>query len=108
MLHRHVVNEFLNKNRFADSGAAEQPNLSALQKGLDQIDHLDARLEHFQRCGLLVQQGSRAVNLVHGRAGERPQLVHGFAKNIHHASECRTPDGNADAFAEILRLHAAH
>ena len=47
VLHGHVVDQFLNQNRFADTRAAKQSDFSALQKGLNQIDNLDSRLKHF-------------------------------------------------------------
>ena len=60
MLHGDVVDQFLNQNGFADARAAEQTDFSALQEGLDQVDDLDAGLEHFQSGGLIVESRSMA------------------------------------------------
>ena len=54
--HRHtavlqgdVVNQLHDDDGLADAGAAEQPDLAALQVWLEQIDDLDAGLEHLER-----------------------------------------------------------
>ena len=41
-----VVDEFHDDDGLAHAGAAEQADLAALQEGLDQVDDLDAGLEH--------------------------------------------------------------
>ena len=48
MLLGDVVDQFLNDDGLADAGAAEQTDLAALQKRLDQVDDLDAGLEHLR------------------------------------------------------------
>src|SRR5262249_20160378 len=53
VLHRDVVNQFLNENGLADAGAAEEADLAALQEGLNEVDNFDAGLEHLERGGLL-------------------------------------------------------
>jgi hypothetical protein len=55
MMHRDVVDELLNQNRFADAGAAEKADFSTLQKRLDQVNYFDAGLEHLQSGGLIRQ-----------------------------------------------------
>src|SRR5579863_7985099 len=42
------------------------------------------------------------------RAGKRAELIHGLAKNVHHAAKSGAADGHFDGLAEVLRLHAAH
>ena len=101
------MNQLLNEHRFPDARAAEQSNLSALQKRLNQIDNLDPRLEHFQCCGLLIQQRRRPVNVIARGTLDRPELVHGLPEYVHHASQRRPAHGHADAFAEIHRPHPA-
>ena len=59
VLHGEVVDEFLNDDGLADAGAAEQSDLAAAEIRLEQIDHLDAGLEHLQFGGLLLE-GRRA------------------------------------------------
>src|SRR6266849_180714 len=72
VLHGHVVNQFLNEHRLAHAGAPEEPDLSALQEGLDQVNDLNPGFEHFEVRGLIHQQRRGTVNLVIGIAGERP------------------------------------
>ena len=51
-----VVDELHDDDRLADARTAEEANLAALQEGLDEIDDLDAGLEHFFVGGLLVEE----------------------------------------------------
>ena len=53
MLGCDVVDQFLNDNRLANAGAAEQADLAAFQIRLDQIDNFDSGLEHFEARVLL-------------------------------------------------------
>ena len=62
VLQRDVVDQLLDDDRLADAGAAEQADLAALQVRLDQVDDLDAGLEHLQLGGLLLERRRRAVD----------------------------------------------
>ena len=62
VLHGDVVNELLDDDGLADAGAAEQPDLAAAQVRLEQVDDLDAGLEHLQLGRLLLERRRRAVN----------------------------------------------
>ena len=42
----HVVDKLHDDDRLAHARAAEEADLAALEKGLDQVDDLDAGLEH--------------------------------------------------------------
>ena len=44
---RDVVDQLLDEDRFADSRAAESADLASSKKGAYQVDHLDARGQHF-------------------------------------------------------------
>ena len=44
-----VVDQLLDQHRLADAGAAEQADLAALGVGREQVDDLDAGLEHLGR-----------------------------------------------------------
>ena len=48
VLQGDVVDQLHDDDGLADAGAAEQADLAALQVGLQQVDHLDAGLEHLQ------------------------------------------------------------
>ena len=79
VLHRDVVDQLLNQHRLAHARAAEQSDLAALQVGLDQVHDLDARLEHFERGGLIFERRRRAMNRVALVGFHRSQTVHGLA-----------------------------
>ena len=48
VLQGDVVNQLHDDDGLADAGAAEQPDLAAAQVRLEQVDDLDAGLEHLQ------------------------------------------------------------
>src|SRR5215472_18841988 len=108
MLHGNVVDQFLNENGFADASATEQSDLSALQEGLNQVDHFNARLKHFERGGLLIEERSGPVDWIVRFAFQGAKLVYRLAQDVHHAAQRRAANRNADAFAEINSLHPAH
>src|SRR5207247_108047 len=56
-----VVDQLLDEHRLADAGAAEQARLAALRVRLEQVDDLDARLEHLDLRRLLVERRRRPV-----------------------------------------------
>ena len=79
VLHGDVVNQFLNQHRLAHARAAEQADLAAFKVGLNQIDDLDAGLEHFERCGLILQRRCRAMNGIALACFHLAELVDWFA-----------------------------
>ena len=76
MLQGDVVNQLHDDDGLADAGAAEQADLAALQVRLEQIDDLDAGLEHLQLGGLLLERRRVTVDrppllrLLTGRSGK--------------------------------------
>src|SRR5271155_2377784 len=89
VLHSDVVDQFLNQHRLANAGATEQSNFSALQKGLNQIDYLNSRLEHLEIRRLIDKQRCRPMNRIIGLADERPELINRLSENVHHAAQRR-------------------
>ena len=68
--HRHTtvlrgdpVDHLLDEHGLADAGAAEQADLAALHVGLEQVDDLDAGLEHLRLRLELVERRRVAVDL---------------------------------------------
>ena len=57
-----VVDQLLDEDRLADAGAAEQADLAALGVGREQVDDLDAGLEHLGRRGEVLDVGRVAVD----------------------------------------------
>ena len=62
MLLGDVVDQFLNEDSLADTGATEQSDLAALKKRLDEIDDFHAGLKHLGGRGLLFERRRRAVD----------------------------------------------
>src|SRR5215204_7450570 len=62
VLLREVVDQLLDDHRLADAGAAEQADLAALRVGREQVDDLDAGLEHLRGRRELLDRRSVAVD----------------------------------------------
>ena len=62
VLHGDVVDQLHDDDGLADARAAEQSDLAAAQIRLEQVDHLDAGLEHFEPRRLVFERGRRPVN----------------------------------------------
>ena len=107
VLHGDVVNQFLNQHRLADARAAEKADLAALQVRLDQVDDLDARLEHFKSGGLIFERRRGAVNRVALFGFHFAELVDGLAENVEHAAKRRAAHRDGNRLAEVFRFHAA-
>ncbi len=84
------MNQFLDDDRLADAGAAEQPDLAAADVGLEQVDDLDPGLEHLQFGRLVLEARRLAVDgPAFGRLHRTIREVDRFAKNVHDAAERR-------------------
>ena len=77
-----VVDEFHDDDGLADAGAAEEADLAALQKGLDEIDDLDAGLEHLFAGGLLVEERRGPVNGHARLLADGAEFVHRLADHV--------------------------
>src|SRR4029078_5297254 len=102
-----VADELLDEHGLADSGAAEETDLAALDVGGKQVDDLDAGFEDL-RGRLQLLEGRRV-------AVDRPTLL-GFhlfalvddvAEDVEDAAESGVAHGNADRRARVLHVHAA-
>ena len=58
VLHGDVVDQLHDDDGLADAGAAEQADLAAAQIGLQQVDDLDAGLEHLEARRLVFERGA--------------------------------------------------
>ena len=113
--HRHtavlqgdVVDQLHDDDGLADAGAAEQADLAALQVRLEQVDDLDAGLEHLQVGRLLFERRRGAVNRPALLRLHRPiREVDRLAEHVQHAAERLGSDRHRDRLAEVDRLHAA-
>ena len=92
----------------AHAGAAEEADLATLHIGLEQVDHLDPRLEH-QGPGLELVEGRRA-------AVDLPVVVDSLdlvgverlAEHVEDVTEDGVADGHGDAPAQVAHGCAAH
>ena len=102
-----IVDQFLDQNRLADAGAAEQADLAALGVGAEQVDDLDAGRQDFRRRGLLVKGRGRTVDRgalgVHHVTG----FVDGFAGDRHDAAERARTDRNRDRRTGVFHFSTA-
>ena len=108
VLQRDVVNQLHDDDGLADAGAAEQADLAALQVRLEQVDDLDAGLEHLQVGRLLFERRRGAVNRPALLRLDRPiGKVDRLAEHVQHAAERLGADRHRDRLAEVDRFHAA-
>ncbi len=90
-----VVDELHDDNGLADAGAAEEADLAALQEGLNEIDDLDAGLEHLFVGGLLVKEWCGPVDGHAQLFADGAEVVDRLADDVEHAAEGLFADGHA-------------
>src|SRR4028119_1762634 len=85
-----VVDELLDDDRLPHAGAAEEPDLPALDERGDQVDDLDPRLEHL---GLRLERDELRAAAVDGPPervrGDVGAVVHRHAEHVEDAAERR-------------------
>ena len=108
MLLGDVVDQLHDEHGLADARAAEQADLAALDVGGDQVDDLDAGLEHLGGAGLLVIGRRVAVDAPFFAGDGLRLVIDRAAEQVEHAAERLRTDGNLDARAGVERLDAAH
>jgi hypothetical protein len=103
-----VSDQLLDEDRLAQSGAAEQADLAALDEGGDQVHDLEAGLEDLDRRNELTELRRVAV--------DRPalpvrrsavHLVDRLADHVPEAAERRIPDRHRDRRARVEDVDAA-
>ncbi len=92
MLHSDVVDQFLDDDGFADTGAAKQPDLSAAQIRFEQVDDFDAGLEHLKLRRLLVKQRSLTMNRSPLLGFNGAHVVNRLSEDVEHAAESLLAD----------------
>ncbi|OIQ83554.1 hypothetical protein GALL_346560 [mine drainage metagenome] len=100
----HGVDQFHDQHGLAHAGAAEHRSLAALRKRCQQVDHLDARLEHFSGRGFIHQRRRRLMDIAPRRFGGqwRTHVAHS-PDDVEQASENGIPDGHRDR--RTCRVH---
>ena len=109
VLHGDVVDQLHDDDGLADAGAAEQADLAAAQIGLEQVDDLDAGLEHLQLGGLLLEQRRRAVDGIVLLRVHRAHLGPPARRcTLSTRPSVSLPTGTVIGRAQADGLHAAH
>ena len=107
MLVGHVADQLHDQNRLADTGAAEQADLAAACIGRQQVNHLDAGLQHLG-CGQ--DLGKAGCLPVDGQAFgilDRALAVNRIADHVEHPSQGRLTDRHHDGRTGVKGIDAA-
>ena len=103
-----VVDQLHNNDGLAHACAAEQSDLAAAQVGLQQVDHLDARFEHLEARGLVLERRRRTVDRVMQLGIHRAHFVHRLADDVEHPPQRFRPHRHHHRLAQADSRHAAH
>jgi len=102
-----IVDQLLDQHRLADACAAEQPGLAALGIGLEQVDDLDAGLEHLGP-GLQILEGRGiAMDSPLLFRLQRSQVINRLADEIEQTAQRRLAHRHLDRRAGVHYLLAA-
>ena len=108
MLHGDVVDELHDDDGLADAGAAEQADLAAPQVRLEQVDDLDARLEHLQLGRLLFERRGADGESASARSRPpRPGKSTGSPRTFITRPSVPAPTGIDNRRAGVDGLHPA-
>src|SRR4029078_3281770 len=99
---REVVDELHDGDGLADAAAPEEAGLAALRVGLEQVDDLDARLEHDGLGRLLLELRRLAMDRQALLRRDGAERVHGIAQHVEHAAEDLATHRNGDGLALVL------
>ena len=108
MLGGDVIDQLLDQDGLADTGAAEQADLTALGVGADQVNHLDAGLKDLGGGLLLLVAGSGTVDGPVGIRGGGGLVIHRLAQQVEHAPQTLVAYGHLDGLAGVHGICAAH
>ncbi len=104
----NIVDQFLDDDRLAHTGAAEQTDLAAFQKRLDQIDDLDPGLKHLFAGCLLFKRRRGAMDGPPFLCIDRSQLVHWLTNDVQDAAQRRDAHRDGNLRAQVEALHAPY
>ena len=102
-----VVDQLLDQHGLADARAAEEAGLAAFGVRLEQVDDLDAGLEHLDLRRLLVEGRRRAVDRIDLGGLDGRALVDRLADDVEDAAERLLADRDRDRRAGVVHGHAA-
>ena len=92
VLVRDVADQFLNKNRLADAGTAEQADLTAPGVRRQQVDDFNARLQNFVGGLHFRHRRCRPVNRVVAFGLDGALAVDGLAQHVHDPAQRASAD----------------
>jgi hypothetical protein len=107
----HPDDHLLDHDGLAHAGPAEEADLPAEHVGLEQVDHLEAGLEHLGLGVEVLEGGRRAVDLplVGDVLGDRLAAgVEGLADDVEHVAEGALAHRHGDATAQVAHRRAPH
>jgi hypothetical protein len=107
VVHCDVVDELEDDDRLPDAGAAEEAGLAPLRVRLEEVDDLDARLEHLDLGRLVLVLGRVAVDRPALLRVDRAELVDRLPDDVQDPAERLLADGHRDRAAGVERLHPA-
>ena len=99
-----VVDQLHDQHGFADTGAAEQADFTALGVGGQQIYDLNAGDQLLGLRRLLAERGGRTVNRRALGGVHRPAIVDWVADHVHNAPQHFRANRHGDGRAGSLRL----
>lgn len=101
-----VVDELLNEDGLADTGTAEETNLSTTGVGGEQVDDLDTGDENLSRGGLLDELRGLGVDGQELVSLDGAALVNGVTSDVQNATKSGGADGNGDGSTSVAGLGA--
>ena len=102
-----VADELLDEHRLAHPGAAEQADLAALGVGSEEVDDLDAGLEHLGRRREVLDRRRGPVDRPALLGLDRLAQVDGLAQQVEDPAQDGLADRDRDRAAGVDHLHAA-
>ena len=102
-----TVDHLLDQNRFAHARTAEQRDLATAHVGRQQVDDLQAGLEHLGARFQLVERRRLAVNRPVIEVFSVARLVQAVAQRVEHVALDAVADGNGNRVPGVDHLDAA-
>ena len=109
MLERDVVDQLHDDDGLADAGAAEEADLAAREVRLEQVDDLDAGLEHLELGRLIARASAPAGESASARSHStgRSGKSTGSPSTLSTRPSVAAPDRHRNRRARVGAVHAA-
>ena len=103
-----ALDHLLDEHRLAHARAAEQADLAADHVRREQVEHLDAGLQHLRAALELVERGRLAVDAPQLAGDLQVGVVEALAERVEHVALDLVADRHRDRTAQVGDLLAAH